>query len=139
MSSTAEHDVGEGPRRDRAAARDPLGVRVAVALWIPMYLDRLALEVHGPALADAGLGVERPLDVPVVAQGRVGGLDQQQHVGGLGQRGSIKVGPVLQQDDIRLRLGVRQDDEGALVPHNCLTVESSDEPVVQERHTPRVP
>ena len=58
--------------------------------------------------------VERNLGVAIVHKGAVRDLDEEQHVGRPGMGLGIKIVPVAQEDDIRLRFGEVVQAQGIL-------------------------
>src|SRR5205814_4442742 len=81
-------DGGPGAVRPRAAVDE----------------DRVEVEFDDPILRDAVAGVERPLDVAVVVECRVGDFDQQVNVRRLRLAGAVAPPP----DHAHVRLGVRR-------------------------------
>lgn len=57
-----------------------LDISVSVPGRIPVDLDRLGGKIHQPGLRDAGAGIERNLPQPVMVDGRVRNLNEQEDV-----------------------------------------------------------
>src|SRR5437899_3301632 len=127
-----ERRVGKRERRERPAAADAVGALEAVRSGLAKDFDRVPSEIDDPVLADAGLGIEQTLDAPVVAQRRVRDLDEERDVVRSRQPGgSIEVRSMPEQDDVRLRLRIREDRQRILWPEGRTAAQPTEQDLGQ--------
>jgi len=114
-------ELDDGDRGGSRSRKGHLaGMRVSHLLLInavyrlPVHLDGVVYQVDQPVFSDAGPRIERPLNIAVVGDGRVGDLDAEQHIGGCRQCSRVIVVAMLEQDDVRLRLRVLTKNQRVL-------------------------
>ena len=100
-----------------------------------MDLDDLGGGVHHPVLRDVRLGVEAELGAPVIGEGGVADLDQQEHVFG-GRLGLlVRHGAAAPEDgDVRFGLGVVIERNGIVDGDDGAPAETQHEKLVEVVH-----
>ena len=98
-----KREVGQPEDRERPLSAEHAPFAIRRTLRLAVHVDAVGREVHQPDLRNPGLGIGRDLTVPVVCDGRIGDLHDEQDVGGAGMGTRVAILP--RPDECRVGSG----------------------------------
>lgn len=143
-SGSAEHVIngeakcGDLGRSNLPASRQYPFPTVTIRTRPGVHGDGSGHHVHQPRLGYSGLGVSWDLLHTVIEKGRLGDLDDEKDITGLGVMVGVVVRSAPSDCQVRLRLGVSVQPDRILDPHARLAGQAADEQLGKAIHDSRM-